>query len=215
MIAAPEDVENVVRGTFSKINLNNFVYKNLLNVYTETDQFLEMLCSTICVDLLPGLDDISNSVFPQAPVNKVLLEKGLATKNLNLVPNPYIFNLDNINILATSGQNISSLQKVTSIGDPLEIMRKTLEWAHIAPSAPDTLRTFPVSKEDPLIISQIPNVYVIGNQKEFQTKLIRSNKKENITRLISVPEFYRTNSIVLLDVVSLDVFEFKLEYLFN
>lgn len=141
LIVLPEDIENVMRGTFSKNQLNHFVYKSLLDTYTQADQFLEILSSTVFVDLMPGPEDISNSVFPQSPVSNVLFEKGLNTKNLNLVPNPYNFMLDKVNFMITSGQNISNIQQITNISqDSIEIMKKTLQWSHLAPSAPDTLR---------------------------------------------------------------------------
>ena len=141
LINIPDEIDDVVKCTFSKQQLNNRVYKNLLNLYSEADSFLEALSSSICVDLMPGLDDISNSLFPQSPINKIMVEKAYSTKNLNLVSNPNKFIIDNINFLITSGQNISNIKQYTNISDDsIEIMKKTLEWAHLAPSAPDTLR---------------------------------------------------------------------------
>ncbi len=215
LINAPDEIESVIRGTYSKSDLNNHVYKTLLNTYSEADQFLEILSSSICIDLMPGLDDISNSAFPQSPVNSVLLERSVSTKNLNLVSNPYNFSLDKLNLLITSGQNISNIQKVTNLMEPIDVMKKTLEWGHLAPSAPDTLTTFPVSKEDPLVITTIPHISAVGNQKSFYTKLDYINKDENVIRFICIPEFQRTKSIVLLDTVTLDTYEFKIDFILN
>lgn len=65
--------------------------------------------------------------------------------------------------------------------------RRTLEWRHIAPTAPDTLckliyivtsryiaddtGIYPFPDADPFIITHRPHVYVIGNQPEFETTL--------------------------------------------
>lgn len=65
--------------------------------------------------------------------------------------------------------------------------RRTLEWRHIAPTAPDTLckltlsqasssssrpGIYPFPDADPFIIHHRPHVYVIGNQPEFETALV-------------------------------------------
>lgn len=42
-------------------------------------------------------------------------------------------------ILGTSGQPVDDVRRYSDIDDPLEILEKTLEWGHIAPTAPDTL----------------------------------------------------------------------------
>ena len=75
--------------------------------------------------------------------------------------------------------------------------------------------TFPISKEDPLIINTLPNVYAIGNQKSFRTKLDYTNEEVNITRFICVPEFYKSFSIVLMDKETLEAFEFNMDFIQN
>lgn len=42
-------------------------------------------------------------------------------------------------ILGTSGQNVQDIYKVSSFEDHLEILEHTMNWSHIAPTAPDTL----------------------------------------------------------------------------
>ena len=55
-------------------------------------------------------------------------------------------------------------------------------------------------------------MYVVGNQRNFDTKLCYVNDPNKVVRYISVPEFYKTYSIVLMDISTLETFEFKLDY---
>lgn len=48
--------------------------------------------------------------------------------------------------------------------------------AHLAPTAPDTLRTYPFKESDPFIIEDIPHIYFIGNQPKFATTMIESKR---------------------------------------
>lgn len=58
------------------------------------------------------------------------------------MPNPYDFEVDGRHIVGTAGQPIDDIARFTRISDRLEILERTLEWGHMAPSAPDTLREF-------------------------------------------------------------------------
>ena len=41
----------------------------------------------------------------------------------------------------------------------VDVLYQTLEMRHIAPTCPDTLRSYPFENEDPLIIREGHNVY--------------------------------------------------------
>lgn len=45
-------------------------------------------------------------------------------------------------------------------------------WRHMAPSAPDTLWSYPFQDNDPFIIEKSPHVYYIGNQPQFEDRLL-------------------------------------------
>ena len=40
-----------------------------------------------------------------------------------------------------SGQSIEDIWKYSTLEDPIDILERTLEWGHLAPTAPDTLGT--------------------------------------------------------------------------
>jgi DNA polymerase delta subunit 2 len=86
----------------------------------------------------------------------------------------------------TGGQTVDDIFKYLPSTSRLGMARRTLEWRHIAPTAPDTLCKFfflsiyyvligigiyPFPDADPFIIQHRPDVYILGNQPEYETAL--------------------------------------------
>lgn len=65
---------------------------------------------------------------------------------MNLVTNPHKFTMaEGLQFLGTSGQNVHDLQLFAKLDDssPLACLKLLLEFRHLCPTAPDTLRSFP------------------------------------------------------------------------
>jgi DNA polymerase delta subunit 2 len=102
----------------------------------------------------------------------------------------------------------------------LGVMRTMLESGHIAPTAPDTLGSFPFNDTDPFVIGTTPHVFFAGNQPAFGTELWECSttatssrddtdaSKDKLlqakVRLISVPRFDQTGLIVVVNLRTLD-----------
>jgi DNA polymerase delta subunit 2 len=212
IVFSPEDAELVEKGSYLKTELNSRVYRILLQNYTEADNYIASLCNCVRVHLMPGENDNSCSFFPQTAINSIMFPNSSIYDSFDLVINPYKFKLDELTCLGTSGQNIDNIKKYSNISNSsLGVLEKTLEWGHISPTAPDTLRTFPFSQEDPLIIKELPDVYFAGNQKCYENEFVEVSGK-NI-RLLSIPQFCESGTIVLLDTKTLQVEEFKIQVL--
>lgn len=52
----------------------------------------------------------------------------------------------------------------------LQLLSRVLEWGHLAPTAPDTLATYPFSDDDPFVVDTAPHVFFAGNQPKFETR---------------------------------------------
>ena len=66
------------------------------------------------------------------------------------------------------------------------------------------LGSYPFQENDPFILRDCPHVYFVGNQPDFRTKVIEGPAGQSV-RIISVPKFKETGTLVLLDAETLDV----------
>ena len=191
-------------------------------VIHELDLFLTEACANgIPVDILPGKYDPTNANFPYRNFHSCLFPS--VTKNyggmIHLAGNPYCCDLDDVGFLGTDGSNILNFMRFTNSSidesndddakltslSPMQALEYTLKYNLIAPTAPDTIPTFPFlnnEEGDPLVMECMPNVYFIGNCAEYQTKTVEMN--DDVCRLICVPDFSKSGQIVLVDLDSLD-----------
>lgn len=176
---------------------------------TQLDQFLSTLLHTIPVDLMPGEQDPTEVSLPQQPLHPAFFQQSkpyLNTPSFRTITNPYWFQFNNLRILGTSGENINDIYKYT-VPDSLRLSRinmleATIHWQNIIPTAPDTLSCYPYAEKDPFTLTETPHVYFVGNQPQFETKLMHTERGS--VRLISVPKFSETGSIVVLDTETLE-----------
>lgn len=92
----------------------------------------------------------------------------------------------------------------------LELTASTLAWRHMAPTAPDTLGCHPFSDRDPFILECTPDLYVVGNQPHFQTKMVGGGQEvidgdQRGCRIVLVPGFAKTGVLVLVELRTLSV----------
>lgn len=118
--------------------------------FAELDPMLAQLCETLdAVVLLPGAQDPSSTTLPQQPLHRGLLPRASAWPNLHCTTNPAWCALHGKAILATAGQTIDDLVKYlpATLEGPysraMAMALATLQWSHMAPTAPDTLCTPP------------------------------------------------------------------------
>ena len=166
------------------------------------DYQLASLSTSVEVDVMAGEKDPSFYTLPQQPLFHCLFPISSQYSSFHTVTNPYSFMLDSTLILGTSGQEISNIKQYMEVEDTMEIMHKLISFRHLAPTAPDTMATFPSSSLDPFVIHHCPHIYFAANQSEYSTRLIEGVDGQKI-RLISVPSFSLSSSIVLVDINSL------------
>lgn len=76
-------------------------------------------------------------------------------------------------------------------------MKLTLFSRNLVPTAPQTLHSFPYSKEDPCILKEKPDFYICGNCKEFGQETI--NIDGNLVKVVAVPRFCEKKELYLMD----------------
>lgn len=189
---------------------------------SEFGSFLGNLLKSIPVDILPGENDPSDRSLPQQPLHRALFDEALSPyferENMNVfhsVTNPYWFDIEGCQLLATSGQQINDITKYiipyyeetkTLKGDNIEhrldLIEATLKWQNIAPTAPDTLWCYPYPDNDPFILTQWPHVYIVGNQPQFGYRKVTLENDTQVI-IVAVPGFSATGQFVVFDLETL------------
>lgn len=102
-------------------------------------------------------------------------------------------------------------------------MESQLRCRHLAPTAPDTLTCYPYTDADPFIVSTTPHIYFAGNQPEFATRLVSEDVAVGaqgrggtgagkvVVRLVAVPSFARTGTLVLVNLRTLQCHPVKFD----
>ncbi|RYP12629.1 hypothetical protein DL767_011164 [Monosporascus sp. MG133] len=177
------------------------------------DEFLSTLLPTIPVTLLPGAQDPANASYPQQPIHSAMFPNSrqytvLPTSSdagwFDTVTNPWEGELDGWRVLGTGGQNVEDVFKYVDSDDRLGMMEAMCRWRCCAPTAPDTLWSYPFQDDDPFVMENCPHLYFVGCQPEFGTKVVHGPQGQSI-RLITVPSFSATKEIVLVDSETLEV----------
>ena len=199
--------EELEKGSFIKAEEYKKELKDIIDNYSSLDKYLKLISSYIHIDLINSIDGNDEVYYPQNPNSQFLFLENISNinaKTLNLAPNPYNFEIYSYktkikkSFLGTSGENINTILQYTDINDPLIAMQKTIEWGHLAPLAPDTLRIYPYSECDPLLLNKIPDIYFISGKKYLNKKVINYYKKNIL--LIELPDFSVTCKGIIYNV---------------
>ena len=179
---------------------------NILKNYISLNNFLNILSNYTYVDLMPSSDSNDDIFYPQKPLNKILFSENIKNINcstLNLVSNPYFFQIQNnnkyINFVGTSGENIKIIKQYSYYNNNIEIMKKNLEWKHFCPMNPHNLNLYsPDNKSDPLLIQELPDVYFTSSDEiNFKYEKVFIDNKQII--LMSLPDFSKSAKCILFN----------------
>ena len=151
---------------------------------------------TSCLHLNPGERDKSKSRSKS---------KGTGTQNAAA---------DARTLLVSAGQPVEDMQRYVRgpAHTRLALACASLRWRHVAPTAPDTLWCHPFFAKDPFVIPQTPDIYVVGNQPAFATKLVSDDGSADgeegapkRCRIVLVPNFRQSGVLVLVNMRTLGV----------
>ncbi|KAI2633828.1 DNA polymerase alpha/epsilon subunit B-domain-containing protein [Xylaria nigripes] len=177
------------------------------------DEFLSTILPTIPVTLLPGAQDPANTSYPQQPIHRAMFPLSRAfmatpgsdeTNWFDPVTNPWEGEIDGWRVLGTGGQNVDDIFKYVGSDDRVGMMEAMCRWQCCAPTAPDTLWSYPFQDNDPFVMQTCPHLFIVGNQPAFGTRVIEGEDGQ-VVRLIAVPYFSATREIVLVDCDTLNV----------
>ncbi|KAL2268614.1 hypothetical protein VTJ83DRAFT_3460 [Remersonia thermophila] len=185
------------------------------------DGFLAEILPTMPVTLLPGALDPANVSYPQQPIHPAMFPRARAYVSppstsspsepgwFDNVTNPWEGELEGWRVLGTGGQNLDDICRYIDNDDRLGMMEAMCRWRCSAPTAPDTLWSYPFQDDEPFTMKECPHLYFVGCQPEFGTKVIEGPQGQMV-RLILVPSFAATKEVVLVDTETLDVSRVKI-----
>lgn len=75
--------------------------------------------------------------------------------------------------LGTSGESVKDIMQYSNIDTPIEVMKKTLQWRHLAPTCPDSVPCTPCLETDPFTMFTCPAIYFCGNCDEYATDMYK------------------------------------------
>ncbi|KAK8667574.1 hypothetical protein V6N13_007722 [Hibiscus sabdariffa] len=202
LVIAGNSVE-VSRGLLNGQNLASKDQSRLSEPFKELDIQMTQIAANLPLDIMPGSSDPANFSLPQQPLNRCLFPGSATYNTFRSCTNPHCFELDNIRFLGTSGQNIDDLTKYSEAKDRLDFLERTLRWRHLAPTTPNTLGCYPFTDRDPFLIDSCPDVYFVGNQEKYETRLVKGLEGQSV-RLICIPRFCETGLAVVVNMRNLE-----------
>ncbi|KAH7166128.1 DNA polymerase alpha/epsilon subunit B-domain-containing protein [Dactylonectria macrodidyma] len=184
------------------------------------DSFLAELLPSIPVTLLPGAADPANASYPQQPIHTAMFPSARAYSKdpsapsgqagwFDAVTNPWEGEVEGWRVLGTGGQNVDDVFKYVDSDDRLGMMEAMCRWRCSAPTAPDTLWSYPFQEDDPFVMKTCPHLYFVGCQPDFSTKTIQGPDGQEV-RLITVPSFAESRELVIVDTETLEVEKVKI-----
>ncbi|XP_015785787.1 DNA polymerase delta subunit 2 [Tetranychus urticae] len=180
-----------------------------VDIMSTIDEYLAELGRSIEIEIMPGFTDVTNVSIPQQPIHPSILPRSSIYSTIRGVTNPYAASFDSRLFIGNSGQTIDNIRRFSNLKDPIEIMKKTISWCHLAPTAPDTLHSYPCKDNDPFCLTKLPDVYFTGNQDKFATEIQEFGSSK--IRFISLPKFEKsfTGALVNLNDLSCDCISFS------
>lgn len=196
------------KGGFSEKSSKKRIAEAATLPIQELDLFLSKILRTVPVDVLPGKYDPTNANWPQQPLHSCLLPSSSSSSMVCRTTNPYEAILGGKLVIGTDGSNIQDLRQYIMLSHSatmpteLQTLEQTLVFGHLAPTAPDSLHSFPFASQDPYILSDMPNIYFAGNCAEFASKV--ATLEQQSCRLICIPDFSVTHEVVLVNLETLE-----------
>ncbi|KAJ4302189.1 DNA polymerase delta small subunit Cdc1 [Collariella sp. IMI 366227] len=181
------------------------------------DTFLSTLLPTVPITLLPGELDPANASYPQQPIHSAMFPKSRTYTSPPEAPSststePGWFDTGEVEgwrVLGTGGQNLDDICKYVDSDDKLGMMEAMCRWRCSAPTAPDTLWSYPFQDDEPFVMKDCPHLYFVGCQTEFGTRVIEGPQGQ-VVRLVLVPSFADTREVVIVDTETLEVSKVKI-----
>ena len=169
--------------------------------YNEFVRYLKKIPSRIKIIICPGNHDAMRVAEPQPPLYKDYAKELYEMENVSVISNPSMINIgktkgfEGFDVLLYHGYSLiyyaDTLEYVRSKGGIKRadlVMEQLLRKRHLAPSHKSNLYV-PDRKNDPLIISKIPDFFVTGHIHRTTAKMFNNISLLNCSCWLGQTEF--------------------------
>lgn len=104
MIAEQHEMMIALQGAFKMQDMFSKLQVETGKALKQLDDLMKDLAQKIPVDVMPGEQDPSDDRLPQQPLNRSYFPTSYSYGGLTAVSNPYEFEIDDVRILGTSGE---------------------------------------------------------------------------------------------------------------
>lgn len=196
----------------NKVNkqlLRSYEYKDKHSLILEqigssmkkADELISSLASKYNVLLMPGETDVTDSFLPQRALPTFCFPRTTNCTKVTMLSNPSSVTIKDKVLTLSDGMNVAKILQMTpGLQNEVDILEMTLKGRHFAPNCPEGHPCFPSKIRDDLIIEKPTNFFICGGARSHQTRLLQS--RTHTVKLLTVPKFSTTKSIVLLDLDS-------------
>ncbi|CCO28948.1 DNA polymerase delta small subunit [Rhizoctonia solani AG-1 IB] len=116
---------------------------SLRQAVSSLGETFQEIARTVPLHVLPGASDPAGAALPQQPLPSWIFQPQGQTSEmsdaLRMESNPTWIHSNGKSILIHSGQPLDDIYMHSVEDDRMSMVRNTLKWRHIAPTAPDTL----------------------------------------------------------------------------
>lgn len=174
------------------------------------DELIGALAHRYHVIAMPGQADITDAFLPQNAIPSFCFPIAKKSGKLTTVSNPACFSLLGREFMITDGTNVQTLLSLSKdLENELDVLEITMNARHFAPNCPESSPCFPSHLKDDLVIDSPCHFFICGGAKKFLSHTIQG--QDHSVKLVAVPTFSKTRSVVLLDVDSLESYELTFE----
>ncbi|KAM3135053.1 hypothetical protein pb186bvf_012877 [Paramecium bursaria] len=171
------------------------------------DDIIDKMNQVTPINLMPGPNDAVNQLLPQNPFTRTYFQKCFESSEVQFLSNPCEFSINGYDVIGSSGQNIQDILKYQEFSDQeIDLMEQTILWSNIAPTAPDSLKCYPYTHDDPFVLKELPHIYFCGNMSEFKYKRIQDK-----CLLLTIPDLKTTGQFALINLSNLECIKFELQ----
>jgi DNA polymerase II small subunit len=163
--------------------------------YVKAAELLSMVPREIKIFICPGNHDASRIAEPQLPISKKYAQPLYDMENVIMVGSPSILELHGVKILLYHGNSLIDMAQKMGINpaDSTSTMMELLKKRHLAPC----YGTIPITPQthDPLIIEDVPDLFVTGHTHVNGYKTYRGTTIVNSGCWQSQSEYQKTRNI--------------------